>query len=134
LLGVSRVDGDHTPPWRGVVRLEIEDWPVVPHEAVRGIEIVQQPYDRRVQLWPLWINQILVVDAVSPVSPEPHGVDREAAVGADLDREAPVGMIRSFVDESIRGLFGAEAVVIDPLVAIHLEQRIRAGGGFGVEL
>ena len=129
---MCEVHGDDAAAWRAVVALKIENRTRVPHEPVRRIEVVQQPYDRRIEPGTLRIAEILVVDAIAPVGAEPNGVDGVAAVGADFDGEPPVGMIRPLIDQPVSRLIGPELVIIDFLVVVDLEQRVAARGGFRV--
>ncbi len=78
------------------------------------------------------VAEVLIVDAIAPVGPQPDSVDRVAPVGTHVDAEAPVGMIGSFIDQAIGGLVGAELVVVDLLVVIDFEQRIGASRGFRI--
>ena len=131
-FGAAHVDGDDTAARGSVVGLKVKDRASVSHESVRGIEIVEQPDHRRLESRMLRIAEVLIVDAIAAVGPEPDGVDGVASVGADFHGKAPVGMIGPFVDQPVGRLIGAELVVIDFLVVVDLEQRIGAGRRLGI--
>ncbi len=127
-----RIDCDYPLLGRVQVGSEVEDWAVVPHEVVPGVEVVQEAHDRTIEPRALWVPEVLIIDPVATIGAEPHGEHQVAAVGAHIGGESPVRLVRPLVDELVGGLVGAEPVVVDLLVTVDRQERVAAGSGLRV--
>ena len=126
-LGMAGVDRDDTLAGRVEVGEEIEHGAVVPHERVARIEIVQEPDHLAGDPRMPRILQVAIIDAVPPVRTEPDGQHGVAAVVRHLGVHPPVGLVGPLVHEHVLRLICAEAMIVEPLEAVHVGERLVGG-------
>ena len=123
-LGVPGIDRNDALAGGIEVGEEVEHGPIVPHERVARIEVVQQPHHLARDLRALGLLQVEVINPVPPVGTEPYLQHRIPAVVGHLGVHSPVGLVRSLVDEHVLRLIRAQAVVIEALKPVHLGERL----------
>ena len=112
-FGLGEIDRDEFLPRGIAVGLDEKFGVDVSGETVRGVEFVEELDDFGVGL-----GEVLVEKAVLGVGALRDVDDEEAFIIGQPRVEAPLWMIRTFVDEGVLGLRGAELVVVDFLVGV----------------
>jgi hypothetical protein len=93
--GGADVDSDHTIAGSFEVRAEVKERPVVSEKLVGGVEFVEEPRNFASGRDVLKVHAIPLVGSVRDVE------DRVRSVIRDVHVEAPLGLVRPFVDEPV---------------------------------
>ena len=112
-FGIGEIDRDEFLSGGIAIGLDEKFGVDVSGEAIRGVEFVEELNDFGVGL-----GEVFVEKAVLGIGTLRDVDDEEAFVIGQPGVEAPLGVIRTFVDEGVFGLRGAELVVVDFLVGV----------------
>ena len=122
-LRLRRVDGDDAATRSLQVRVEPEHAAIVVHEAVVGVEVIEQLHHRGIRS-----REVTVVDPVPRVRALPDADDQKPPVIRDAATKAPVRLIAPLVNEHVVILRRADLMEIELLELVHPLQRITGLG------
>ena len=108
------IDGDDATVGCIQIGLEIQHSTIAFDKRILVLEIIDE-FERE----PIVFGEVPHDDAIAVIRPDPDGDDQIMPVFGHGQLEAPVGVIGSFVDEDVGGLWSADAVVVDLHVGIE---------------
>ena len=120
LSRIVDADGDDPSLRRVAVGAHVEIRATVAHELVLGVELVDQPDDRIVDLRLARVVEIDEVEAVAIVGALRHGDDEILAIIGHASEQKPVGLIGPVVDQLVARLRPANAMVVDLMIAVDV--------------
>ena len=106
---------DKPPSWRVAIRLEVEQRPVGPDEAVLVLEVRDEVRRSRVRLL-----QVSIDDPVLAVRPFPDRDHEVSPVVGHARAEPPLRMVGRLVHEDVLRLRCPDAVIAELLVQVHV--------------
>ncbi len=126
-LGVPGIDRHDALAGSVEVGEEVEHGPVVPHERIARVEVVQQPHYLTRHLGALCLLQVEVVDPVPSIGAEPHLQHRVAPIVGHLGVHSPIRLVGPLVHQDVLGLVCPEPVIVELLEPIDVGECLVRG-------